>query len=67
MAITVLRYVTQAAKELGLPPDPDWEHVAANIPVLKFPDATTKENETYSGEQQQTEDWVLHKNSKINL
>jgi protein-glucosylgalactosylhydroxylysine glucosidase len=49
MAITVLRYATQAAKELGIPPNEDWEHVAVNIPVLKFPDGTTKENETYGG------------------
>jgi trehalose/maltose hydrolase-like predicted phosphorylase len=49
MAITVLRYATQAAKELGIAPDPDWEHVAQNIPILKFPDGTTKENATYDG------------------
>lgn len=49
MAITVLRYATQAARELGLEPNPDWEHVAANIPVLTFPDGTTRENRTYSG------------------
>ncbi|QOI98061.1 MAG: glycoside hydrolase family 65 protein [Flammeovirgaceae bacterium] len=50
MARTVLRYATQAAKELGVVPDPDWEHVAQNIPILKFPDGTTRENETYNGE-----------------
>jgi trehalose/maltose hydrolase-like predicted phosphorylase len=49
MAITSLRYATQAAKELGVLPNPDWEHVAQNIPVLKFPDGTTKENATYDG------------------
>jgi len=49
MAIKVLRYATQAAKELGLAPNPDWEVVAQNIPILKFPDGTTKENETYDG------------------
>jgi kojibiose hydrolase len=49
MAITALRYATQAARELGLTPDPDWEHVADNIPILKFPDGTTKENATYDG------------------
>ena len=49
MAITSLRYATQAAKELGLAPNPDWEHVAQNIPILKFPDGTTKENATYDG------------------
>lgn len=51
MAITVLRFATQAAKELGLQADPDWEHVASNIPILKFPDGTTKENATYHGEE----------------
>lgn len=49
MAITVLRYTTQAAGELGLVADPDWEEVARNIPILKFPDGTTRENETYDG------------------
>lgn len=50
VAITVLRYATQAAKELGLPPNPDWNHVADNIPILKFPDGVTRENATYNGE-----------------
>jgi protein-glucosylgalactosylhydroxylysine glucosidase len=49
MAITVLRYATQAAKENGTIPNPDWEHVAQNIPILKFPDGTTRENATYNG------------------
>jgi trehalose/maltose hydrolase-like predicted phosphorylase len=49
MAITVLRYATQAAKELGLPADPDWVVVAQNIPILKFPDGITRENATYDG------------------
>ena len=49
MAITVLRYATQSAKELGIVPNPDWDVVAQNIPILKFPDGTTKENETYDG------------------
>jgi protein-glucosylgalactosylhydroxylysine glucosidase len=49
MAITVLRYATQAAKELGITPNPDWEHVAQNIPILKFPDGVTRENATYDG------------------
>lgn len=49
MAITVLRYATQAAIELGITPDPDWNHVADNIPILKFQDGTTRENATYSG------------------
>jgi len=49
MAITALRYAAQAARELGIAPNPDWEHVAANIPILKFPDGTTRENATYDG------------------
>jgi protein-glucosylgalactosylhydroxylysine glucosidase len=49
IAITVLRYAAQAAKELGQVPDPDWEHVAQHIPILKFPDGITKENATYDG------------------
>ncbi|MEI9921755.1 MAG: glycoside hydrolase family 65 protein [Bacteroidota bacterium] len=59
MAITALRYATQAAKELGVAPDPDWEHVAQNIPILKFPDGTTKENTTYDG--------VMIKQADVNL
>lgn len=50
MAITVLRQATRAAQELGLKPDPDWNHVADNIPILKFADGTIRENATYDGE-----------------
>ncbi|MCB0620482.1 MAG: glycoside hydrolase family 65 protein, partial [Saprospiraceae bacterium] len=50
MARTVLRYAAQAARELGLEPDPDWEQVADNIPILQFADGTTRENATYEGE-----------------
>ena len=49
MAKTALAYATDAARELGLTPNPDWMHVADNIPILKFPDGTTKENATYDG------------------
>jgi len=49
MAITTLRYATHAAKELGINADADWEHVAQNIPILKFADGVTKENATYDG------------------
>ena len=49
MAITVLRQAGMAAKELGLIANPDWAHVADNIPLLKFPDGTTRENATYDG------------------
>jgi trehalose/maltose hydrolase-like predicted phosphorylase len=49
MAITVLRQATKAAQILGIAPNPDWNHVADNIPILKFPDGTTKENASYDG------------------
>lgn len=49
MAIAALGYASEAAKELGLTPDPDWAQVAANIPILKFPDGVTRENATYDG------------------
>ncbi|MEL7426575.1 MAG: glycoside hydrolase family 65 protein [Bacteroidota bacterium] len=50
MAITVLRYATQAAEELDVKANPDWAHVADNIPIIQFPDGTTRENDTYGGE-----------------
>ena len=50
MAITSLRYATLAAQELGMEPNPDWNHVADNIPIIKFEDGTTRENSTYNGE-----------------
>ena len=59
MAITSLRYAAQAARELGLSPNPDWEHVADNIPILKFPDGVTRENATYDG--------VMIKQADVNL
>lgn len=49
MVKTVLEYSAKAAEALGYTPDPDWRHVASNIPILKFPDGTTKENSTYDG------------------
>ncbi|KAB7732275.1 glycoside hydrolase family 65 protein [Rudanella paleaurantiibacter] len=49
MAKTVLGFATQAAQELGLEPNPRWNAVAAQIPILKFPDGVTKENRTYDG------------------
>lgn len=50
MAKTVLKYATQAARELGIEPDPDWMHVSDNIPLLAFSDGVTRENATYSGQ-----------------
>jgi protein-glucosylgalactosylhydroxylysine glucosidase len=46
-----LKYATDAAKILGLTADPDWMHVASNIPILKFEDGVTKEHESYKGEK----------------
>ena len=35
---------------MGLTTNADWELAAKNIPILKFPDGTTKEHATYNGE-----------------
>ncbi|MEM7571482.1 MAG: glycoside hydrolase family 65 protein [Bacteroidota bacterium] len=59
MAITVLGYAAQAAAALGETPDPDWALVASNIPLLRFPDGTTRENATYDG--------VVIKQADVNL
>jgi protein-glucosylgalactosylhydroxylysine glucosidase len=40
-----------AARILDLTPNPDWEHVRKNIPILKFPDGVTREHATYNGEK----------------
>lgn len=45
-----LQMATDAAKILNLAPDPDWLTVAANLPILKFADGTTREHATYAGE-----------------
>jgi len=45
-----LRNATAAAKLLGLPANPDWLHVAQNIPILHLPDGVTQEHATYHGE-----------------
>lgn len=45
-----LRAATAAAKILGLKADADWENVAQNIPILKFPDGVTREFAAYNGE-----------------
>ena len=59
MAITALRYANEAAVALGYPTDPDWSLVAENIPILEFPDGTTKENATYTGIDIKQADAVL--------
>jgi protein-glucosylgalactosylhydroxylysine glucosidase len=45
-----LKYATEAAKIIGISPDPDWMNVANNIPVLKFENGVTREHATYNGE-----------------
>ena len=50
MVKTVMEYASLAAEVLGKTPPKDWRIVAANIPILRFPDGTTKENETYAGQ-----------------
>jgi protein-glucosylgalactosylhydroxylysine glucosidase len=51
VAILSLRYATDAANILGKIPDPDWMHVAVNIPILKDKDGVTLEHATYKGEE----------------
>lgn len=45
-----LRYATDAAKLLGIAPNPDWIQVANNIPILKMDSNVTREHATYNGE-----------------
>jgi trehalose/maltose hydrolase-like predicted phosphorylase len=45
-----LLYATQAAKVLGVSPNPDWTDVANNIPILKLDNGVTKEHAAYKGE-----------------
>jgi len=49
-AIKNLQATIAAANVLGIKANPDWELVAQNIPILKFPDGVTREFETYKGE-----------------
>lgn len=49
-AKAVLQNATEAAKLLGINPDPDWMAVANNIPILKMENGVTKEHATYHGE-----------------
>lgn len=46
-----LTYAAQAAKILYIAADAPWEQVAANIPILTFPDGVIKEHAAYHGEQ----------------
>ena len=45
-----LQAATEAAKILGLVPDPDWMSVANNIPILKLDNGVTQEHAAYKGE-----------------
>lgn len=45
-----LQFATAAAKLLNISADPDWMHVADNIPILKMEDGVTREHATYNGE-----------------
>ena len=49
-AITALNYAVKAAEILGVAPNPEWQKVANNIRILRFPDGTTKEHSAYNGE-----------------
>lgn len=45
-----LQFATEAAKLLGMTPDPDWINVANNIPILKMENGVTREHAAYQGE-----------------
>lgn len=55
-AITNLKAAIKTANILGIMPNPDWDYVAENIPVLTMPDkvgegvGVTREHATYNGE-----------------
>jgi len=51
VAILSLRYATKAAEKLGKKVNPDWNHVADNIPILTFKNGITQEHATYKGEE----------------
>jgi trehalose/maltose hydrolase-like predicted phosphorylase len=46
-----LQNATEAAKILGIVPDPDWMNVANNIPILKLENGVTSEHAGYHGEK----------------
>ncbi len=59
MVKTVLEYASLAAETLEKDADPEWRRVAAGIPIVKFSDGTTKENETYAGQEIKQADATL--------
>jgi kojibiose hydrolase len=46
-----LQDATEAAKILGIVPNPDWADVASNIPILKLDNGVTSEHASYHGEK----------------
>jgi trehalose/maltose hydrolase-like predicted phosphorylase len=50
IAREVLGYANAAARELGLPENPEWQTVADALVILKMADGTTREHATYNGE-----------------
>jgi len=46
-----LQNATEAAKILGIVPNPDWMNVANNIPILKLENGVTSEHASYHGEK----------------
>ena len=49
MAKTLLHYAVQAAKQLGIVPNPNWKLVTGDMLILTFPDGLTREIRTYDG------------------
>jgi trehalose/maltose hydrolase-like predicted phosphorylase len=49
-AKAVLQNAGAAAQLLGIPANPDWALVAANIPILRSPEGVTSEHAAYHGE-----------------
>ncbi len=50
-AITALEFATEAARETGASPNPQWAEVAGKIRILQFPDGTTREHSRYEGDR----------------
>ena len=46
-----LQNATEAARILGITPNPDWMNVANNIPILKLDNGVTSEHASYHGEK----------------
>lgn len=42
-----LRAAIEAARVMGVEPNPDWQTVRDNIPILRFPDGTVQANSRY--------------------